>query len=84
MQEGESYGGWTLIVQQCDRLWEETVPVSGCSDTQCTVASPRGEKFKEIVSRVGGVSSDVACPFPGPGPVQVLDGRQASTNNFLC
>ena len=44
-------GDWSSV-HQCDGLGEETVFMSGCFDVLCSVMPARGEKFKQIVSRV--------------------------------
>lgn len=46
-----------FTVHDCDSNWVETVFVSGCFGIiQCSVVPNRGEKFKQVVSKVREVS----------------------------
>ncbi len=54
-------------VHEMDCLGEETVPVSGRSGAQSSVASTRRQQFKEGVYWMWGVQSDFASPFAHSG-----------------
>ena len=46
------YLSLVLAVHLRDSLREKTVLMSGCFGVQSSVATPRGEKFKQFVARV--------------------------------
>ncbi len=54
-------------VHEMDCLREETVPVSGLSGAQSSVASARRQQFKEGVCWIWGVQSDFASSFAHSG-----------------
>ena len=58
--------------------------MSGGFGEQRSVAPTRGEELEKVVSRVRGVCSDLSCPFPDSGCVQVLDGGQVGTDDLSC
>ncbi len=56
-----------LSVHEMDCPREETVPVSGRTSAQSSVASARQQQFKEGVCWVWGVQSDFASSFAHSG-----------------
>ncbi len=54
-------------VHDMDCLGKETVPVSGRSGAQSSVASTRRQQFKEGVCWMLGVQSDFDSPFAHSG-----------------
>ncbi len=66
-----------------DCLREETVPVSGCSCAQSSIASTRQYQFKEGVCWMWGVQSDFDSPFAHSGYVQFLESGEGCTNDSL-
>ncbi len=70
-------------VHEMDSLGEETVPVSGRSGAQSSVASTRRQQFKEGVCWMWGVQSDFASPFAHSGWVQFLESGEGCTNDSL-
>ena len=78
---------WTLYdglsVHQSDGQRKEVVLVTGSFGLQCSVVPTWGEELELVESRVWWVCSDVSCPFPDSGDVQVLVGGQAGTNDFF-
>ncbi len=66
-----------------DCLGKETVPVSGRSGAQNSVASTRWKQFKEGVCWMWVVQSDFARRFSHSGQVQFLESEEGCTNDSL-